>query len=88
MKIDYTVVFIFLMILLWVFGKVINGIGVMLTTQGKMLHEPKIEEPEDEESIKSTFLLHSVMHSRRIKKHLVHSLSYVSFYLLEVSMRK
>ena len=56
MKIYYTVVFIFLMILLWVFGKVINGIGVMLTTQGKMLHEPKIEEPEDEESIKSTFL--------------------------------
>lgn len=56
MKIYYTVVFIFLMILLWVFGKVINGIGVMLTTQGKMLHEPKLEEPEDEESIKSTFL--------------------------------
>ena len=38
MKIYYTVVFIFLMILLWVFGKVINGVGVMLTTQGKMLH--------------------------------------------------
>lgn len=56
MKIYYTVVFIFLMILLWVFGKVINGVGVMLTTQGKMLHEPKLEEPEDEESIKSTFL--------------------------------
>ena len=55
MKIYYTVVFIFLMILLWVFGKVINGIGVMLTTQGKMLLEPKLEEPEDEESIKSTF---------------------------------
>ena len=44
------------MILLWVFGKVINGVGVMLTTQGKMLHEPKLEEPEDEDSIKSTFL--------------------------------
>lgn len=56
MKIYYTVVFIFLMILLWVFGKVINGIGVMLTTQGKMLHEPKLEETENEESIKSTFL--------------------------------
>ena len=56
MKIYYTVVFIFLMILLWVFGKVINGVGVMLTTQGKMLHEPKLEEPEDEDSIKSTFL--------------------------------
>ena len=28
----------------------------MLTTQGKMLHEPKIEEPENEKSIKSTFL--------------------------------
>ena len=56
MKIYYTVVFLFLMILVWVFGKAINGIGVMLTTQGKMLHEPKIEEPEDEESIKSTFL--------------------------------
>lgn len=55
-KIYYAVIFVFLMILLWVFGKVINGIGVMLTTQGKMLHEPKIEEPEDEESIKSTFL--------------------------------
>ena len=56
MKIYYTVVFIFLMILVWVFGKVINGIGVILTTQGKMLHEPKIEEPENEESIKTTFL--------------------------------
>lgn len=56
MKIYYTVVFIFLMILLWVFGKLINGVGVMLTTQGKMLHEPKLEEPEDEDSIKSTFL--------------------------------
>ena len=55
-KIYYTVIFVFLMILLWVFGKVINGIGVMLTTQGKMLHEPKLEEPEDEESIKSTFM--------------------------------
>lgn len=87
MKIYYTVVFIFLMILLWVFGKVINGIGVMLTTQGKMLHEPKIEEPEDEESIKVHFL-HSATHSRRIKKHLVHSLSCVSFYLVEVSMQK
>ncbi|MFR5480914.1 hypothetical protein [Catenibacterium sp.] len=40
------------MILLWVFGKAINGIGVMLTTQGKMLHEPKLEEAEDEESIR------------------------------------
>lgn len=55
-KIFFTVVFVFLMILLWVFGKAINGIGVMLTTQGKMLHEPKLEEAEDEESIKSTFL--------------------------------
>lgn len=55
-KIFFTVVFVFLMILLWVFGRVINGVGVMLTTQGKMLHEPKLEEPEDEESIKSTFL--------------------------------
>lgn len=44
------------MILVWVFGKVINGIGVILTTQGKMLHEPKLEELEDEESIKSTFM--------------------------------
>ena len=44
------------MILVWVFGKVINGIGVILTTQGKMLHEPKIEEPDNEESIKSTFM--------------------------------
>lgn len=44
------------MILLWVFGKVINGVGVMLTAQGKMLNEPKLEEPEDEDSIKSTFL--------------------------------
>lgn len=56
MKIYYTVVFIFLMILVWIFGKVINGIGVILTTQGKMLHEPKLEEPENEESIKTTFL--------------------------------
>lgn len=56
MKIYYTVIFVFLMILVWVFGKAINGIGVMLTTQGKMLHEPKIEEPEDEESIKNTFM--------------------------------
>lgn len=55
-KIFFTVVFVFLMILLWVFGRVINGVGVMLTTQGKMLHEPKLEEPEDEYSIKSTFL--------------------------------
>ena len=55
-KIYYVVIFVFLMILVWVFGKVINGIGVILTTQGKMLHEPKLEEPEDEESIKSTFL--------------------------------
>ncbi len=51
-KIFFTVVFVFLMILLWVFGKAINGIGVMLTTQGKMLHEPKLEEAEDEESIR------------------------------------
>lgn len=56
MKIYYTVIFVFLMILVWVFGKAINGIGVMLTTQGKMLHEPKLEESEDEESIKSTFM--------------------------------
>lgn len=55
-KIYYAVIFVFLMILVWVFGKAINGIGVMLTTQGKMLNEPKLEEPEDEESIKSTFL--------------------------------
>lgn len=55
-KICYAVIFVFLMILVWVFGKAINGIGVMLTTQGKMLNEPKLEEPEDEESIKSTFL--------------------------------
>lgn len=55
-KIYYAVIFVFLMILVWVFGKAINGIGVMLTTQGKMLHEPKIEEPENEESIKSTFM--------------------------------
>lgn len=55
-KIYYAVIFVFLMILVWVFGKVINGVGVILTTQGKMLHEPKLEEPEDEESIKSTFL--------------------------------
>lgn len=54
-KIFFTVIFVFLMILLWVFGKAINGIGVMLTTQGKVLHEPKLEEPENEESIKSTF---------------------------------
>ena len=49
-KIYYAVIFVFLMILVWVFGKVINGIGVILTTQGKMLHEPKLEEPEDEEN--------------------------------------
>ena len=55
-KIYYAVIFVFLMILTWVFGKAINGLGVMLTTQGKMLHEPKLEEPEDEDSIKSTFL--------------------------------
>lgn len=55
-KIYYAVIFVFLMILVWVFGKVINGVGVILTTQGKMLHEPKIEEPENEESIKSTFM--------------------------------
>ena len=55
-KIYYAVIFVFLMILVWIFGKAINGIGVMLTTQGKMLHEPKIEEPENEKSIKSTFL--------------------------------
>lgn len=55
-KIYYAVIFVFLMILVWVFGKVINGIGVILTTQGKMLNEPKLEEPEDEESIKSTFM--------------------------------
>lgn len=55
-KIYYAVIFVFLMILVWIFGKSINGIGVMLTTQGKMLHEPKIEEPENEKSIKSTFL--------------------------------
>ena len=55
-KIYYAVIFVFLMILVWVFGKAINGIGVMLTTQGKMLHEPKLEEPENEESIKSTFM--------------------------------
>jgi len=55
-KIYYAVIFVFFMILVWVFGKAINGIGVMLTTQGKMLHEPKLEEPENEESIKSTFM--------------------------------
>ena len=55
-KIYYAVIFVFLMILVWVFGKVINGVGVILNTQGKMLHEPKIEEPENEESIKSTFM--------------------------------
>lgn len=55
-KIYYAVIFVFLMILVWVFGKVINGIGVIFTTQGKMLHEPKLEELEDEESIKSTFM--------------------------------
>ena len=55
-KIYYAVIFVFFMILVWVFGKVINGVGVILTTQGKMLHEPKIEEPENEESIKSTFM--------------------------------
>ena len=38
-KIYYAVIFVFLMILVWVFGKAINGIGVMLTTQGKMLRQ-------------------------------------------------
>ena len=75
------------MILVWVFGKAINGIGVMLTTQGKMLNEPKLEEPEDEESIKSTFL--AFCHAfKKNKKYLFHSLSFVLFYLVVVSMRK
>lgn len=79
-KIYYAVIFVFFMILVWVFGKAINGIGVMLTTQGKMLHEPKIEEPEDEESIKSTFL--AFCHAFKKNKKVLVSLIVVCVILL------
>ena len=79
-KIYYAVIFVFLMILVWVFGKVINGIGLILTTQGKMLNEPKLEEPEDEESIKSTFL--AFCHAFKKNKKVLVSLIVVCVILL------
>lgn len=69
------------MILTWVFGKAINGIGVMLTTHGKMVHEPKLEEPEDEDSIKSTFL--AFCHAFKKNKKVFVSLIVVCVLLLD-----